>query len=80
MVCLLWHNQQSTINPSFGTDLEHFLASLLALDEAQRLVLLKTKSSKEIAQIQAHLENLPLAQQIPIKKAIKQILEELDTV
>ncbi len=45
-----------------------------------KIAFLKSKTPKEIAQIQACLEDLPIAQQISIKKAIKWVLEELENI
>ncbi|WP_156241313.1 hypothetical protein [Helicobacter heilmannii] len=79
-----WPTEQLSTQPRdhapLDSHLEQFVNSLVALEEEQRMALLKTKTSKEIAQIQAYLENLPLAQQIPLKKSLKRVLEELENI
>ncbi|WP_104641112.1 transglutaminaseTgpA domain-containing protein [Helicobacter bizzozeronii] len=56
------------------------LAKLLTLPNDQLIEFLKDKTPKEIATIQTSLEDLPIKQQIPIKKAIKEVLGELENI
>ncbi|WP_221280764.1 hypothetical protein [Helicobacter gastrocanis] len=71
---------QPASNTPLDSDSKSFFVSLLALEEAQRRALLKTKTPYKTTQIQAHLENLLIAQKTPLRKSIKHVLEELENV